>query len=251
MNNPSDAQQFTINAMHGHDAGVWVCEGSGLGLSPTLFLQALCPDPDPRPLLVKWKSAGAPPKPFRSTKTAPLVYSEISHLAPWPYYLHLFTPQAPVARNFELESGLPDWQLTVPVLGIVVTFDRQYDPQPPLFSWRGFKNSVTSANPKSNRSLAWARARHLPLVIAALGYDNTLAFEGQLRSRYDIPDGIPIVPGPELADARRKAGKSDGGMLAFAFTPQQIALDKEYARRVMSVLYQQVAASQNAAQEQA
>ena len=35
--------------------GVWVCEGSGLGLSPTLFLQALCPDPDPRSLLVKWK----------------------------------------------------------------------------------------------------------------------------------------------------------------------------------------------------
>ena len=35
-----------------------------------------------------------------------------------------------------------------------------------------------------------------------------------------------------------------GGMFAFAFEPQQITLDKEYARHVMSVLYQQVAASQ-------
>ena len=43
--------------MHGHDVGVWVCEGSGLGLSPCLFMQAVCPYPLPRSLLVKWKPA--------------------------------------------------------------------------------------------------------------------------------------------------------------------------------------------------
>ncbi len=96
--------------------------------------------------------------PFDQQEPLPLVYSEGGHLAPWPYYLHLFTPQAPVARNFELESGLPDWQLTVPVLGIVVTFDRKYDPQPPLFSWRGLKNSVTSATLKA---IARSRGRGL------------------------------------------------------------------------------------------
>jgi hypothetical protein len=238
MDNSSDAQQFTINAMHGRDAGVWVCEGSGLGLSPTLLLQALCPDREPRALLVKWKSAAAPPKSFRSTRTLPLVYSEIERLPPWPHYLRLFAPQAPIAEKFELDSGLQDWQLTVPVLGIIVTFDRQYDPQPPVFSWRGFKNTLTATNPKTNRTLGWARAQHLPIVIAALGYDHTLAFEEQLSRRYDIPNDIPIVPGPTLADARRKS--SDSGPLAFAFTPQQITLDREFARRVMSVLYQPI-----------
>jgi len=247
MNDLSDAQRFTINAMHGHDAGVWVCEGSGLGLSPTLFLQALCPDPDPRLLLVKWKHTAAPPKHFRSTGTLPLVYSEGDHIAPWPYYLHLFAPQEPIADKFELVSGLQDWQLIVPVLGIVVIFDQKYDPQPSLFSWRGFRNSVTSTNQKSNRSLEWARAQRLPMVIAALGYDNTSAFQEQIHGRYEITDDIPIVPGPELANLKRKGGS--GGMFSFAFEPQQIALDKEFARHVMSVLYQQVSAAQNEVQE--
>jgi len=248
MNNPSDAQRFTINAMHGHDAGVWVCEGSGLGLSPTLFLQALCPDPDPRLLLVKWKHTAALPKPFRSTGTLPLVYSEGGNIPPWPYFLHLFTPQAPIAQNFELESGLQDWQLIVPMLGIVVIFDQKYDPQPPLFSWRGLRNSITSTNHKSNRTLRWAQAQHLPIVIAALGYDDMSTTREQLHGRYDITADISIVPGPALSDVRRKA--SSGGMFSFAFEHQQISLDKEYARHVMAVLYQQVALSQHLSQEQ-
>jgi hypothetical protein len=241
MNNSSDAQHFTINAMHGHDAGVWVCEGSGLGLSPVLFLQALCPDPAPRLLQVKWKHAVAPPKSFRSAGTLPLIYSEGGHLPPWPYYLHLFAPQAPVAQNFEFESGLQDWHLTVPVLGIVVLFDRKYDPLPGLFSWRGLKSSLTSSNPKRNRSLEWAQAQHLPLVIAALGYEDTPITREQLQGRYDITEDFPIVPGPVLADVRRKAaGQTSSGTLASAFEPQQLTLDKEYARRVMGVLYKQI-----------
>ena len=59
-----------------------------------------------------------------------------------------------------------------------------------------------------------------------------------LRDRYDIPADIPIVPGPALADVRRQ--QSGGGMFAFAFEPQQITLNKDFAQRVMSMLYQQI-----------
>jgi hypothetical protein len=245
MNNPSDAQHFTINAMHGHDAGVWVCEGSGLGLSPVLFLQALCPDPAPRPLLIKWKQAVTPPKSFRSTGTLPLIYSEGGRLPPWPNYLHLFAPQVPIAKSFEQESGLQDWHLIVPVLGIIVIVDRQYDPLPGLFSWRGLKSSLTSSNPKRNPSLEWAQAQHLPLVIAALGYEESPLTRGQLRSRYGVTDDVVIVPGPVLSDVRRKASSQSSGMLASAFEPQQLTLDREYARHVMSVLHQQVVSFQH------
>src|SRR5512143_1740431 len=93
-------QRFRINAMHGHDVGVWVSEGSGLSLSPVLFMQALCPYPVPRPFFVKWKSAVSPPKAFRKEGALPLIYSECGRIPPWPYHLHLFSPQVPIVRAF-------------------------------------------------------------------------------------------------------------------------------------------------------
>ena len=234
--------------MHGHDAGVWICEGSGLGLGPTLFLQALCPDPAPRPLLVKWRQNSAPPKHFRATGTVPLIYSEGGPLAPWPYYLHLFAPQAPIAHHFELESNLQDWHLTVPILGIVVIFDRKHDAVPASLSLNWLRRNSAGHRPRS-QTLAWAQAQQLPLVVAALDYDLMAEFEEDLRGRYDIAADIPIVPGPTLADARRRAGS--GGIFAFTFEPQQVTLDKEFARHVMTVLYQQVVAAQRTSQEEA
>jgi hypothetical protein len=243
MTESSDTQQFKINAMHGRDAGVWVCEGSGLGLGPALFLRALCPNSDPRPLLVKWKPGSNPPKSFRSTGTLPLIYSEGGHLPPWPYFLHLFAPQAPIANKFEEESKLQDWHLTVPVLGIVVIFDKKHDALPPSLSFSWLRGSTASKSAQ-NRSLVWALAQQLPIVIAALGYDDSSTFENQIRGRYAVAADIPIVPGPVLADVRRK---ESGGMFSLAFERQQVSLDKDYAQHVMSVLYRQITIRQEQA----
>ena len=68
--------------MHGHDVGVGVCEGSGLSLSPCLFMQAVCPALAPRPLFVKWKQAAIPPKAFKKAGTLPLIYSECGRIPP-------------------------------------------------------------------------------------------------------------------------------------------------------------------------
>jgi len=236
MNNPSDAQRFTINAMHGHDAGVWVCEGSGLGLSPTLFLQALCPDPAPRLLQVKWKPAGAPPRPFQSG-ILPLIYSEGGRISPWPYHLHLFSPQAPVSQNFEQTSGLQDWHLRVPVIGIIVIFDKKYDRPPATLSLKPLFNRSKSAKP--NRPLEWVRAQHLPYVVAALDYDDAPTTEQQFRNRYDLATDIPFVRGPALADARHRDDQTSG-MFSTVFERQQLVFDREFAKVVLSTLYQLV-----------
>src|SRR5512140_265490 len=127
MDDDSLRQQFKIDPMHGHDVGVWVCEGSGLSLSPVLFMQAVCAEPAPRPLLVKWKSAGMPPKPFRKANALPLVYSDCGRLTTWPYYLHLFAPQAPSAQALEQTSRLQDWSWTVPLIGIILIFNQKYE----------------------------------------------------------------------------------------------------------------------------
>ena len=234
-------QKYRINAMHGRDVGVWVCEGSGISLSPVLFMQAVCPSPAPRPLLVRWKQATAPPGAFRKAGALPLIYSECGRVPPWPYHLHLFSPQVPITRAFEQESGLQDWSIAVPLLGIIVIFDQKYDRPPAVLSLNWLLNRPGPPHPEPNRSLAWARDQHLPYVVAALGYDDTPDTVEQFRSRYGLTAEIPLLLGPALADARRRGAQSQddqsSGMFSSLFDRQKLTLDGDFARAMLAALY--------------
>jgi uncharacterized protein Usg len=236
MDDASLRQQFKINAMHGHDVGVWVCEGSGISLSPVLFMQAVCPEPAPRLLLAKWKSVAVPPEPFRKDGALPLVYSDCGRLPPWPYYLHLFAPQAPIAHALEQSSSLQDWAWIVPVIGIVVIFDQRYDRPPSALSFdRLLKRSRQPSTP-----LAWAQDQQVPCIIAALGYEDTPASLQQFRQHYDLAPEIPVVPGPALVDARPRNQDSQSGMFSSVFGHRELAFDREYAKAVLDGLLQQI-----------
>ena len=223
--------------MHGHDVGVWVCEGSGLSLSPVLFMQAVCPEPAPRPLLVKWKHTTVPPKAFGKDAALPLIYSECGRLPPWPYYFHLFSPQAPVAHALEQTSNLQDWSWTVPVIGIILIFSQKYDRPPASASLRRLFGRTSS--PQPNSALAWVRRQQLPYVVAALGFEAATTPVEQLRTRYDLAD-VPIVSGPDLADVRRQKQGTQSGMFSSVFEHQQLAFDREYARAVLDRLFRQI-----------
>lgn len=238
MDDVSHGQQFKINAMHGHDVGVWVCEGSGISLSPVLLMQAVCPEPAPRRLLVKWKSATVPPKPFRKEGALPLVYSECGRLPPWPYHLHLFAPQAPIVQALERSSRLQDWSWTVPVIGIILIFSQQYDRPPSALSINRLLDR--SSAPKPNTPLAWVQDQHLPYVIAALGYDEATTSVEQFRSQHHLAADIPVLPGSPLFDARPRNEDTSSGMFSSVFEHQKLAFDREYARTVLAGLFQQI-----------
>jgi len=226
--------------MHGHDVGVWVCEGSGLSLSPCLFMQALCPYPVPRPLLVKWKQAAAPPKAFRKAGALPLVYTECGRIPPWPYHLHLLAPQAPIVHAFEQASGLQDWSIGVPVIGIILIFDQKYDRPPSALSLDRLLNRSKTPPPEANSSLTWVRDQHLPYVVAVLGCDDTLDFIREFRSRHDLGAEIPVLPGPALANAGHHGAQGDqtGGTFSSMFERRKVVLDGDYAKAVLGALYQ-------------
>ncbi len=238
MDDISLREQFKINAMHGHDVGVWVCEGSGISLSPVLFMQAVRPEPAPRLLLVKWKSAAVPPKPFRKDGALPLVYSDCGRLPPWPYYLHLFAPQAPIAQALEQSSSLHDWSWTAPVIGIILIFNQKYDRPPSTLSFNRLINRSELHRP--NTPLAWVQDQHLPCVIAALGYEDTPASVQQFRDHYDLAPDVPVLPGPALADARPRNRDASSGWLSSMFEHQKVAFDQEYAKTVLNGLLQQI-----------
>jgi hypothetical protein len=238
MDDVSLRQQFKINAMHGHDVGVWVCEGSGISLGPVLFMQAVCPEPMPRLLLVKWKSAAMPPKPFRKEGALPLVYSDCGRLPAWPYYLHLFAPQAPIAQALEQTSSLQDWSWTVPLIGIILIFNQKYE-RPPTTR---FLNRLInrSESPRPHPSLAWVQDQHLPCVIAALGYEDTPASVQQFRDHYNLAPDILVMPGPALVDAGPRHQATSSGMFSSMFEPRNAAFDQEYAKTVLDGLLRQI-----------
>jgi hypothetical protein len=238
MNDVSLRQQYRINAMHGHDVGVWVCEGSGLSLSPVLFMQAVCPEPTPRLLLVKWKSATVPPRAFRKDSALPLVYSECGRMPPWPYHLHLFAPQAPIAQALEQTSGLQDWSWAVPVIGIIVIFNQRYDRPPSALS---FKRLLNRSKPAPVQTLlTWVQNQRVPYVVAALGYGETRDDLLQFRRLHDLAAEIPVLPGPALTDAQPRGQDKSSSMFSSIFEHRQLAFDRDYARAVLDRLFQQI-----------
>ncbi len=238
MDDVSYRQQFKINAMHGHDVGVWVYEGSGISLGPVLFMQALCPDPPPRPLLVKWKPAAPPPKPFRKDGALPLIYSECGRLPNWPYHLHLFAPQAPVASAVTQGTGLQDWVWAVPLIGIILIYNQKYDRPPSTFSFSRLLDR--SKAPQPSAPLAWVVAQRLPCVIAALDYEDSRDAVEQFRRRYNVADEIPVLPGPALIDGRKRSQDSESSMFSSVFEHQKLAIDKEYAKTVLNALLRHI-----------
>jgi hypothetical protein len=232
MSDASHRQQYKINAMHGHDLGLWVIEGSGLSLSPVLFMQAINPAAEPRPLLVKWKADTEPPRAFQKQGALRLIYSDCGRLPAWPYYVHLFAPQAPVEQALEDSSNLRDWAWSVPISGIVAIFNRQYDHAPSTFSLE----RLLKRAPQPRSPLAWAEAQQIPIVIAALGYaDDPTSYE-EFRELYRLPPEITVVPGPALANER----KPDSSMFSMVFERQNVVFDKDFAGVVLGKLLKQI-----------
>jgi hypothetical protein len=144
----------------------------------------------------------------------------------------------PVAHAMEQSTSLHDWSLTVPIIGIILIFDQQYDRPPSALSFDRLIGRSHSAGPQT--PLTWVQDQHVPYIIAALGYDDTTTPVEQFRSRYHLTADVPVLAGPALADTRHRSMSSDSGMFSSLFTPQKIALDRDYARAVLDALFHQV-----------
>jgi hypothetical protein len=221
--------QFEVNTTHGNDAGVWICEGSGQLLSPCLLIQAVCSDQFPEPISVKWKGSNPLPRSFRKSGNVPLIYGECGYIRQQQGYLHLFSASTPMARSFERESCLTDWQFPVAMLGIVVMFDKKSDNNAAGRFFDPFKASLFTLN--------WVKAQGFPFVIAAVGYDIEDSFIIQFRDRFGLSQQIPIVTGPSLLDGSSNKKNSRNERTAFSlFDSRNLIIKPEYARDILETL---------------
>jgi hypothetical protein len=227
-----------VNTTHGNDVGVWVCEGSGILISPCLFIQSVCPAQAPLSVSVKWRQAGPPPKFFRKSEAIPLLYGECGRIPHRQSYLHLFSIEVPATRPFERESVLRDWQFPVRMVGVVVLWDKRSDDTAAYQFLSAFKPSIQS----KNRTLDWAKVQRLAFVIATMGYGIAPFSEDQFRRRYGLASHVPIVPGPSLVDGslqsmgRRGTNAQAERSILPIFGGRKLSFDSEYAKQVLGAL---------------
>jgi hypothetical protein len=237
------AQNSEIDISHGNDAGIWVCEATGISISPCLFIQAICSERFPVFTSARWAQTGSVHKSFQKSGTLPLLYGEGGRVRPHENFIHLFSIEVPTTCAFEEESHLSDWQFPVEMAGIVVIVDEKYGDS--ISSPLNYILSALNLSAPSNRTLEWVKVQHLPFVIAAMGYDFNPNMETQFRQHYALAAHIPIVSGPALAnpkplkDKRRGMdAQSTGNFFETIFSGQRRIFDPEYAKLVLGTLCQ-------------
>ena len=225
---------YIVKATHGSDMGIWVCEASGILISPFLFIQAVCPARFPRSVSVKWQPSGSPPKPFGKSEALSFIYGECGRVPPWQSYLHLFSLEIPATRPFERKCALSDWQFPARMGGVVVTFDKRSDDDATGRLAYRLQSAFNPSAQSKNRTLTWVKAQGLPFVVAAMGYNTGRFTEDRFRQRYGLELHSPIVTGPSLADAASPAGRS---VVSWPLMGgRKVKFAAEYAKQVLSVL---------------
>jgi len=245
-------RDYIVKATHGSDVGIWVCEASGILISPFLFIQAACPARFPRSVTVKRQPSDSPPRSFRKSEALSFIYGECGQLPAWQSYVHLFSIGIPATRPFELECGLGDWQFPVRMAGAVVTFDKRSDDGATgRLIYRLHRAFNPSAQSK-NRTLEWVKAQGLPFVVAAVGYDTRGFAEDRFRRRFGVPPHTPIVTGPALADESPRDAASTGGRSVVSLPllgSRKVKFAVEYAKQVLGVLCKLIETEQSLQKE--
>ncbi len=230
---------YIVKATHGSDVGIWICEASGILISPFLFIQAVCPARFPRSVTVKRQPSDTPPKSFSKAEEFSFIYGECGRLPAWQSHMHLFSIEIPLVHSFEHECNLSDWQFPVRMAGIVVTFDRRSDEDAAGRLVHGLQNVFKPSAPPTNRTLEWVKAQGIPFVVAALGYDTGGFDEDRFRWRFGIPPTSPIVIGPALADEPPRDADAAGGRNVITWPilgGHKVKFATEYGKQVLGVL---------------
>jgi hypothetical protein len=242
---------YIVKATHGSDVGIWVCEASGILISPFLFIQAVCPARFPRSVTVKRQPSASPPRSFKKSEELSLIYGECGRLPSWQSYVHLFSIGIPAARPFERECVLADWQFPVRIGGAVVTFDKRSDDAAGRLAYR-LQSALNPSTQSRNRTLAWVKAQGIPFVVAALGYDAGGFAEDKFRRRFGVPPDCPIVTGPALADESPRDTASPGGRSIISWPlmgGRKVRFAAEYARQVLGALCKLIETQQSLKEE--
>jgi len=234
LEKPSDG-----TATQGVGLGIWVCTGNGSIIGPYLFMRSVCVDRQLTTTSARWCGSGRAPTLRGEAGTLPLIRGECTRLSGKNASLHLFSAKVPAVSVLEGQGRLVDWRFPVPLAGILILFDREQDR---LGSYRLLK-LIGFAALAGNRTLAWARAQGLPLLVAATGYKRAKFDENSFRDRYALPAEVPVLPGPSVTEGSMEGAADEeenaAGLAAFfqsILRPRKATFHPGYARDLLERL---------------
>ncbi len=227
----------TSTPPHPAGIGVWTCDFEGETLSPCLFMQALCRDQPVHTETIGWRGGHRPPKPVSRLGTVSLLHGICCIDPPAGDRLHFFSPM--MAPGFPRSSMLSDWEFPVAFRGMVILLDRRIEES-------GGHRTLRLVRSASNRTLAWAGAQGLPLLIAAMGYESNSAPAAAFRARYHLAPDTPLLCGPlpdrepiqapEAAAGGERSSASIGSLLPAVFARRALRFDEAYAQRIVNAV---------------
>ncbi len=222
------------------DIGIWVCEASGILISPSLFMQSVCKDFVPSLIRVKWHNyPGLPPKPFQRMDGLPVLYGKVGQIPLFPGDIHLFSAQEPTRNLFERAGVLSDWQFPVQIRGIVVLLESKRDYQITRQILKQAAAIFHQTLDFRNQTLAWCEKQALPTVIALMEDANEQLSEEAYRSRHEIQDNDKVLIGPALGKERVKnEGGVFGGLIQLGGL--RVKFDEEYGRRILVEMMKEI-----------
>ena len=169
--------------LHGNDVSVWVANACGAPISPSLFIAAACRDIFTETIVPLHDRSNNRHKYFKEHSDIPLMHGDYGLMSGKQSHLHFFTIGGAAAHIFMEECDLDDLQFPVPMAGIILVVEHQ---------------TVEEFNCTPKFEYAWAKSQHLPIVIAATGYDTPNYSIENFREQFHLETETIVVPGSSI-----------------------------------------------------
>jgi len=216
-----------------NDLGVWICATRRESLAPVLMMEAACAGQFPLSATMRWAGSSRAPRPFGKSGDLPLLHGVGSPERVGGARLLLFTTRLSETIPFESRSALSDWQLPVPVAGILVLLENE-----------GGSLPIPGLRRPGRKTLSWVKSQQLPFVVAALGFEANESALELFRRDSALPSDFPMIVGPPLIRPRARRGERDGMARRFSIAGLlgvgDLRFDPDFARRIMAGLRQEL-----------
>ena len=169
--------------LHGNDFSVWVTNACGASIGPSLFIRAACRDILTHTIVPFHNRSNNRRKYFKEDSDIPLMHGDYGIINSKQSHLHFFAIGGAAAHKFMEECDLDDLQFPAPMAGIILVVERE---------------TVEEFNCTPKFEYAWAKSQHLPIVIAATGYNIPNFSIDNFREQFNLETDTIVVSGSPI-----------------------------------------------------
>ncbi len=169
--------------LHGNDVSVWVADACGVLIGHSQFIRAACGNIFSHAIVPFHNRSNDRRNYFKRYSDLTLMHGDYELISGKQSHLHFFAIGEAAAYTFMKECDLDNLQFPVQMVGVVLVVERQI---------------VEEFNCTPKFEFDWAKSQHLPIVIAATGYNIPNFSTNKFREQFNLETDTIVVPGPSI-----------------------------------------------------